>query len=64
MCLYKWRDTGSDSFLFLILWVDDLFFFGHGEASTVKVNRFEDTLRQHQYAVHRLGDITKTDVLH
>ena len=62
VCLYRWFQD-SANFLFLIVWVDDLFFFGQGIDSNAKIAHFVEALTSNKYAVHRLGDISQTDVL-
>ena len=43
--------------------MDDTFCFGHGRAAWQQINHLIDELQARSYKVHRLGDITKSDVL-
>ena len=60
-CVYRW--FSADSCLYLLVWVDDTFCFGHGQAAWRQINHLIDELQSRSYKVHRLGDITKSDVL-
>ena len=62
--IYIWSDSENPSvFLILIIWVDDLFFFGSKMAAIKQIERTVAVLMEAKYKIHHLGDITQTDLL-
>lgn len=63
-CTYKWLEATTPlSFIYVVIWVDDIFWFGNGPHARIKLNRMCDVLEENKYKTHRLGDITRAGVL-
>ena len=63
-CVYRWDSLENPKlFLIAVIWVDDCFFFGNTRETRDKIERVCEMLRECEYSVHRLGDITSSSVL-